>query len=45
MAALDPLRYPIGTPKLLKEISSSERKNRVDEIASAPALLRQAVAG
>lgn len=41
----DPLRYPIGTPQLLEEISDSERKKRIDAIASTPALLRQAVAG
>ena len=41
----DPLRYPLGTPPLSKEISDSERKNCIDAIASAPALLREAVAG
>lgn len=39
------LRYPIGTWKYQPGISSSERADLINQIAMAPAKLRQAVAG
>ncbi len=45
MRLLDPLRFPIGSPQVKKHLSDSERSKLIDQIESAPALLRQAVAG
>jgi len=42
---VDSLRYPIGHPELLDEISDLERNNLIDKIASVPSLLHVAVEG
>ncbi len=39
------LRYPIGSVQIVEELSDLERNNHIDEIASVPELLRQALSG
>jgi len=41
----DDLRYPVGKFTMPSEVSVAERKAHIEEIASAPSKLRQAVSG
>ena len=41
----DPLRFPIGVPQVGQSLSDAGRSKLIDQIESAPKLLRQALAG
>ncbi len=42
---VDPIRYPLGLPELVEEISDLERNNLIEKIACVPSLLHEAVEG
>jgi uncharacterized damage-inducible protein DinB len=45
MKTIDELRYPVGRFEFEGEVSERQRRAWIDEIAQAPARLREAVAG